>query len=298
MKLDGYYINLDRSHERRQSIDAQLERLSLTHVFARFPAVDGAAETEQIFESAGARSVWACRRSHEQVIAQSAPDTITIVLEDDVEFSEGFARIVTEPVMRGFVAENPSVDMVFLDCCPYVASMPQLLAEAERHLPGRRQSPASAERNHEPASVSILDARDRYAYCAAAYVVTPRGKERLTALFRASAHADRTPIDSLFLGWIASGEINARIFVPFLVSPPLDVFESTIPYDTVGQPPVDVQENRWVSTVRRLLFAGETRVESGSPGQPPGEPVRMSSEYAAGMALYEQLRLMYLEQRG
>jgi hypothetical protein len=39
----GLYINLDRSTARRDAMETQLDRLGLSSLYARFPAIDGAS---------------------------------------------------------------------------------------------------------------------------------------------------------------------------------------------------------------------------------------------------------------
>lgn len=41
MRLDGYYINLDGSIERRKFFEEQLDKLDLAEWIRRFPAIDG-----------------------------------------------------------------------------------------------------------------------------------------------------------------------------------------------------------------------------------------------------------------
>lgn len=65
-KLDDYFINLERSGDRRASMIRQIDELGLSHFIQRFPAVDGGSEGP--FDNTGQNGVWACRRSHEQVI--------------------------------------------------------------------------------------------------------------------------------------------------------------------------------------------------------------------------------------
>jgi hypothetical protein len=60
MDLDGYYINLDRSPERRSSMDIQLRDFGLANLVSRFVALDG--HSEVIAHWAG---FWGCARTLE-----------------------------------------------------------------------------------------------------------------------------------------------------------------------------------------------------------------------------------------
>ncbi|RMF10997.1 MAG: glycosyltransferase family 25 protein, partial [Candidatus Neomarinimicrobiota bacterium] len=83
MNLEGYYINLEADRERRRTMEAQLDKLGLSGVVKRFPAVAGsdmAAPAGSPLSPAEA----GCWMSHWRILQQASADRHLLVLEDDV----------------------------------------------------------------------------------------------------------------------------------------------------------------------------------------------------------------------
>ncbi|WDD94310.1 hypothetical protein Bsp3421_004428 [Burkholderia sp. FERM BP-3421] len=287
MKLDGCYINLDRSAERRDLMEAQLRELGVADLIRRFAAVDGRAHGP--YEGIAQNGAWACRRSHEAALGAASPDSATIVLEDDVEISHHFPAILQPDTIAHFAATSPEVDMAFLDCCIYWAQAPLLLAKSEGRMT-QRAADAPDDVRHRLATVDVLDARGIYAYCAAAYVVTPKGKRTLARLFEAAAADPATPIDTLYNRWIHTGALDARIFVPFLATPRLTL-ASTIGCEDGDLPVIDPDERFWAGVFRRLVFAGNPAFDLAQL-ETHLNPARASREYLLGMRVYEHFRTL------
>ncbi|SAK51241.1 hypothetical protein AWB79_01760 [Caballeronia hypogeia] len=285
MELDGYFVNLSTSDDRRKSMEARIDAIGYRDCIKRFPAVDGRAHGP--FDNPARNAIWACRRSHEELILRASADSATIVLEDDVEISAHFPSIVNPHVIGLFVAGNPDADLLFLDCCPYHHQVPFLLAQAEEKMSRRRESGRQGAERHELAGINLSDAKDSYAYCAAAYVVTPKGKQTLRTLFPLHRHVENA-IDALYKGWIRSGALKAKVAVPFLATPKLKN-TSTIPYDALGVDVLEPRDHQLTNTLRRLLFAGEADIDWADLTELLGGNGR-SVEYMIGMQLYEASR--------
>ena len=284
-KIDGYFINLERSGDRLESMTRQLDELGCSHFIQRFPAVDGALEGP--YDNTGQNGVWACRRSHENVILQSDAESATVILEDDVEISYYFPRVVNEGVVAEIIRNSPKLDMFFLDCSPFFDQFPLLIRAAERNMQNRANEDASGADRHQVNGIAFPDARSVYAFCAAAYVVTPKGKATLRRLFEAYPHA-HMPIDIMYRDWIASGELKANITVPFLATPKY-MIPSTIEYSEVDQSQLlDERKGRLTGAVRRMLFAGDPNIDANAI-----EPLLCDSigspEYRLTMRIYESL---------
>lgn len=288
MQLDGYFINLDRSADRRRSLETQLASLGCDGRITRFPAIDGAAHGP--FDNAAMNGIWACRQSHEDVIRISNDETATVVLEDDVEISREFPSVVNEHVLGQFVGAYPQCDLLFLDCCPFYAQVPLLLAQAELRMRGRAMSKSGGAERHGFSGVSVLDAKGTYAYCTASYVVTPKGKQTLRGLLSSSTDAT-TPIDILFRDWIASGALSALLTIPFLATPKFESV-STMPYEELESPLLERREGQLINGIRRLLFAGDADLDMREIASLL-PVVESSSEYRLGMQLYEACRTTY-----
>ncbi|WP_244818077.1 hypothetical protein [Caballeronia sp. Lep1P3] len=284
MRIQGFYINLLASSDRRAQMQTQLAELGLGERVRRFPAVDGRAQGP--FDDVGRNTVWACRRSHENVVLQSDAESATIVFEDDVEISRDFATVIHEHSMDAFVRSSPNCDVLFLDCCPFYNKAPFLLSLCEQQMPKRAVPAVEGAERHALTTVSLVDARSTYAYCAAAYIVTPRGKKTLGRLF-AETHDDRA-IDRLYHDWIADGALNAQIAVPFLASPPYTT-RSTIAYEHLERPTLEEREGKLAAAIRRLLFAGDAKLCTGDIDALL-RPADVSDEHRLGMQLYETCR--------
>ncbi|SAL09638.1 Glycosyltransferase family 25 (LPS biosynthesis protein) [Caballeronia arvi] len=279
MFLNGFYINLDRSAERRQFLNDQLHTLGLESRIQRFAAVDGATGP---FDTRLANAIWACRRSHECVIAQPDADTATIVLEDDCELSTHFPKILTEDTVRWFVESEPTVDIVWLDCAAYWSKAPLLLDWMERVM----SPPESGLVRPHLQTLGIVDARGCYSYAAAAYIVTPAGKRTLARLFDSARVSPAIPIDTLYNHWIYTGELNAKIFVPFLATPRVAV-RSTIDHDVSEVD--DMDEIGWGSVLRRALYADSSNEEFSGLDPMASLPPK-SIQYELGMRMYDRFR--------
>lgn len=279
MFLNGFYINLDRSVERRDFLNDQLHALGLQSRIQRFAAVNGATGP---FDTPRQNGVWACRQSHETLIAQADEDTATIVLEDDVELSSHFPRLLTDDTMRWLVETDPTVDMVWLDCATYWDKAPLLLDAMERVM-GHTET--GLIRN-QLSTVYMAEAQDCYSYASAAYIVTPAGKRTLARLFDWARTQPGTPIDTLYNYWIHRGELKARIFVPFLVTPRLAA-GSTIEHD--ASEVVDLDDMHWGAVFRRVLFADSSREEFAGLDPFASMPPR-SVQYELGFKIFERFR--------
>jgi GR25 family glycosyltransferase involved in LPS biosynthesis len=286
MKLDGYFINLDRSADRCASMQQQLDELGFGHYIKRFAAIDGRALGP--FATTGANGVWACRRSHEEVIRQASDTSATIVFEDDVEISRYFSSSIHEGSVAQLVERAPQLDVIFLVCCAFFQQIPLLLATAEQQFRRRAGTDLTDADRHAPHGIALLDAKSVYAYCAAAYIVTPKGKATLRRLFDETTNA-AIPIDILYRDWIASGALNAIITVPFLAKPEF-TNTSTIAYEELPESDrISVRACDLTGAVSNLLFAGDADLDLNALESVMRE-TDDSPEYRLGMRIYDAWR--------
>ncbi|MDB5829829.1 MAG: hypothetical protein JWQ73_4049 [Variovorax sp.] len=236
--MQGHYINLDRSTDRRQAMQRRLDALGLTAV-RRFSAVDG--RTLDTKECPLSASETACFMSHAQVIAQPASDTLRMVLEDDTLLADSL------PAALAGLDAAPFADchLVFLDCQPYLA-LAGLVA-----LYQGLQTWAADRDDGRPGRLSVFDARGLYHWGANAYLVTPRGQRELPAMLaEALREGPALPFD-LWLGErIGDGRIAARVLAPFLAAPALGNHENSTMAD---RDPQDVPR-AFESGTRALFF--------------------------------------------
>jgi GR25 family glycosyltransferase involved in LPS biosynthesis len=280
MQFDGYFINLDRSQDRRKSMETQLARLGYQDRIVRFPAVNGFEQGP--FDNAGENGIWACRQSHERVILNAPADTATVVLEDDVELSSLFPTIVNEQTLAAHVGSNPDLDMMILDCCPLLDRVPLLLLEAEKRMKRRADPQAHGDDRYWFDNVSLLDATQTYGFCSAAYIVTPKGKRTLRALF-SSMEDKAVAVDMLFRHWLRFDGLSAQLVVPFIATPKY-MSSSTISYDALESPVIDESVGQAIGGIRRLLFAGDADLDMNRINALIGAAHR-SPEYKLGVEL-------------
>jgi hypothetical protein len=261
-------------------METQLARFGYQDRIVRFAAVNGIEEGP--FDNAGKNGIWACRQSHEQVIANAAADTATVVLEDDVELSALFPTLINEQVLSTYLGNNSELDLLILDCCPMANSVARMLLEAERRMKGRADPQLHGDDRYHFDNVSLLDARDAYGFCSAAYIVTPKGKRTLRALF-SSMEDKAVAVDMLFRHWLQFGGLSAQLIIPFVATPKY-MSASTISYDVLESPVIDETVGKALSGIRRLLFAGESGLDMNEINALIGAGAR-SPEYKLGVEL-------------
>lgn len=248
MTINGRFINLDRSAERRAQMESELHRVGVDWI-ERFSAVDGAKLTIPAGCAISAGEL-ACFRSHLEIIETSPPDSFTCILEDDVELSEDLPSFINESQMAGL----SEYDLVLIDCQPNWGSVAliRLWQSLSRHL----RDPRSLNDWSAPRRVSgvdIMDAATLYCWGTQAYVVTPRGHRSLPVLFRDCLDKGPPgPIDILLAHAMQQGRIKGALLVPFLATPRLASHGQT----TIDNAAARGYKLALVSAIRRLLFAG------------------------------------------
>jgi GR25 family glycosyltransferase involved in LPS biosynthesis len=237
--VTGFYINLARSPDRAEYMQAQLARLGL-HWVQRHAAIDGA----QLTVPAGCPLLpgeYACFLSHLQVLERAPADAFTLVLEDDTELSPQLPEILARAVQ----APLPAFDIAMLECQPHfsLAHVSALWDTASRHFVGT---------SRRIMGVDLMDARIYFKWGTSAYLVPPGGRGRLlTLLHRWLAEGPVLPIDRCMERAFVMQALRGVITIPFLATTGLQWHgRSTI--GTGGRLPADP-----LMVLRRLLYAGE-----------------------------------------
>ncbi|WP_092129266.1 glycosyltransferase family 25 protein [Polaromonas sp. YR568] len=252
--LNGFFINLDRSPERAKQMRAELDARKLGFV-ERFAAVD-ARTLSQPPACKIPMAAYGAFLSHQMLITQTPPDSVTLIFEDDMQVSDSLAGMLSPENLK-ILAE---LDLVFFDCQLYINFNDLLLRywEVKRGMPNPRSAgnPESQQR-HAP-QVGLGEASGAYCWGASAYLVTPRGKEKLGPILQQTL--DRGPpgtLDILFRNLIESKALDARVVVPFLATPRLDGLTAT----TIDGRQQDFLPFALCSMVRRLYFAGDLDID-------------------------------------
>lgn len=244
--MQGCYINLERSTERRATMDAQLQRLGLTNV-RRHAAID--ALTIAPDNTAITPGERACFLSHTEALARANPGEALLVLEDDAQLSEALPAVLRSGALAQLEAEG--CDIAFLECQPETSTQ-HLLAlwhSLQRRLPPRD---SSAPR-HALSGIDFLDARTLYNWGAVAYVVTPKGLRVLPALLQeALAHGPLQPYDLTLGSFLRDGRLQGVVLSPFLATPASGSHADS----TLGSPAESAAHDVLGGALRRLFFAG------------------------------------------
>src|SRR4051794_19249811 len=164
----GSFINLDRSADRRDAMQRQLDALGMAWV-QRMPAIDGR----------GALLPPACRItpaefgcfvSHLRAVEAGPGDAFGFVFEDDAELSPDLPVLVGEAQLAALAGH----DIVFLGCQPDCSS--HIVAQLWRSLERRLSEPAAMLSGAMPRRVNgvdLVDAAAIFRWGLQAYVVTP-----------------------------------------------------------------------------------------------------------------------------
>jgi len=265
--LNGFFINLDRSPERARQMRAELDARKLGFV-ERFAAVD-ARTLSQPPACKIPMAAYGAFLSHQALITQTPADSFTLIFEDDMQISDSLAGMLS-PENLNTLAE---LDLVFFDCQLYV-NFNDLIRRywevrgAISNSPSDGSSSSVSQRSHAP-QVGLGAASGAYCWGASAYLVTPRGKEKLGPMLRQTL--DRGPpgtLDILFRNMIESKALDASVVVPFLATPRLDGLTAT----TIDGRQQDFLPFALCSMVRRMYFAGDLDIDGMIEFLAPASP--------------------------
>jgi GR25 family glycosyltransferase involved in LPS biosynthesis len=213
----GLYINLDRSMDRRRTMEDQLRRFNLAGRYARFAAIDARdiAASGQIQPGEAA-----CFQSHYQALLKGRSSGSAVhILEDDVLLSQ-----YLEEAARTIVASNlfDRFDIVFTDTFVHTDVM-QLgfYKQAFDHaLAGGRNE----------MKFTVIDLAQRHLACMSSYFVAAKSVDKVLAIYREELErGPRMPVD--FCVRLAAQENRLRVgcWFPFVTSIMLEyVTSSTI----------------------------------------------------------------------
>lgn len=210
--MRGFYINLDRSPDRRQKMEKQLETLGLAGAYARFSAVDGRVASRRATSSKLSDGEVAIFKSHYDVIQSvEGSDAYTHVLEDDALLSQWLKPYLAHAEKLGLLSLH---DIVFLEfgLRPDLFSFKYLIDASNRAF----QKPAS---ERTPSDFALIDVRNHYAMGTASYIINPASLPKLLPLLHAEWLAGpRLAIDLFLRKLIQEGLIRAGAVLPFLTA--------------------------------------------------------------------------------
>jgi Glycosyltransferase family 25 (LPS biosynthesis protein) len=211
----GLFINLDRSADRRERMQAQLEKFNLQDRYSRFPAVDARTLTKTGSISVGE---YACFQSHYLALekAKSAHATVHI-LEDDVELVPQLEIFVSSLEARGAFDR---FDIIFTDVgVPYEVWLLRKYKKLfETFLAG------------QPPKLTVLDFNKDYRWGFQSYLVPARSLDNVLSVLRRGLYAGPDmPIDIFVRQAARAGRLRLGCIFPFITTIQIsDVGRTTI----------------------------------------------------------------------
>lgn len=198
--LQGYFINLEESRERSLQMQDSLDRLGLSQIVKRFPALRSPIAKKHL-----SPAEHGCLLSHWTIIERADPDLNLLVLEDDTELSSRLPALLRKlpETMRDL-----SMDIVFLG---------QTVEYGDVKTHAKLLKAFNQLQANSHASI-MLDAQKFYRWGAFGYVIAPQALEKISTLLRQNVeHVDAVPIDNFFKHLLRSQAIKGGIVFPYVV---------------------------------------------------------------------------------
>lgn len=220
----GFYINLDRSPQRKEEIEAQLARLHLLSQYSRFPAVDG--NLLNLERSSLRAGEIGCFNSHYQLLEKNLTSTLYLhIMEDHVILSRAL-KPTLQLLFDSDLLDN--FDIIFTD-----TFLPFDLFEirAYKTLFNNVVEKDKSGRIILVKEYSVIDLKTRFVASMSSFLVHKNAIVKLHNLLHEEMKlGPRTPIDLFMRDKIHEGKISAGCIFPFITSIQLDhIFKTTIP---------------------------------------------------------------------
>ena len=217
MAYDGYYINLDRSANRRAVMDAQLARLNLTERYRRFAAVDG--DKLGVTSPRLTPGELGCFTSHYRLLQQNRDSAAHLhIIEDDVLLAGCTALVVQQIVTCAMIEDH---DLLFTDMA--------LPVDFKFYREARIRYERQIQRGANGATTSIQLSFFPYISCTGSYLVNRRSIPLLCDILGAELERGATdPIDVVIRGKVAEGKLRAKCLFPFITSVAPGKFANTV----------------------------------------------------------------------
>ena len=215
----GYYINLDRSPDRRREVEAQLEACRLADRYQRFPAVDGMTLAQGRL-SPGAVG---CFHSHYEALREGRSSGQCVhILEDDVLLSKYTASALHRIIENGTLDR---FDLFYTEALiPIVREVLLPRKELFESIVGARKNPSA------PINFRIVDITKLYRACTSSYLVGTKSIDRvLEVLKRELDIGPSLPIDLYYQKLARAGKLKIGCLFPYATSVRLEhILDTTI----------------------------------------------------------------------
>jgi hypothetical protein len=217
MAYVGYYINLDRSADRRAAMDAQLARLNLTERYRRFAAVDG--DKLGVSSPKLTAGELGCFTSHYRLLQQNLGSATHLhIIEDDVVLAGCTALVVQQIVGSAMIDDH---DLLFTDMA--------LPVDFHFYREARIRYERQFRRGADGAATSIQLSFFPYLSCTASYLVNRRSIGLVCDILgHELKRGVEDPIDIVLRGKVAEGKLRAKCLFPFITSVAPGRFANTV----------------------------------------------------------------------
>jgi GR25 family glycosyltransferase involved in LPS biosynthesis len=223
MTYSGFYINLDRSLQRKEEIVSQLRELQLLSHYSRFPAADG--NVLKVKKSPLRTGEIGCFTSHYLLLEKNLNQASHLhVIEDDVVLSRA-----TNPILQSLLNSGSldNFDIVFTDTC---VPFDLFIIREYKSLFDSSIEKDESGRILSVKKYTIINLKELYVAATSSFLIHKNSIAKLyTILQREMRRGPLKPVDFFIRDKIREGVIRAACIFPFITSIRLDhLITSTI----------------------------------------------------------------------
>jgi len=244
MPYVGWYINLDRSPERRAQMEAQFACLDPVGRYSRFPAVDGNADG--LTGHGLTDTELGCLMSHYRLLQMHQDSASHLhIVEDDIVLARRTVSFVERIVGSGMLDDW---DILFTE-----TTVPMVVAWCAE---GRAQYRKMIERAEDGTAARVEFRLIEYVGVMASYLVNRRSVRAICDIIGQELdRGARIPIDLLIRTKAREGQLRVRSLFPFITSIRPGAIPSTVREGVVSQSRLAMELNRYSYFVEADLDA-------------------------------------------
>lgn len=220
MEYKGYYINLDKSKERRQILEKQLSKYNLLSRYDRYPAAAGNVLNVNAPKiSPGAVGCYTSHYLLLKSLAQESSSTHIHIIEDDVLLSPLVGSAINWVIESGVIDQW---DLIYTDMWlpPFVPQVHELNILFDRCTSRNRAGIVESVKGY-----TMLNLKDRQFAGSVSYIVNRNSIPKISNLLAEGMQSELTsPIDIFYRKKIWGGEITAACLFPFVTT--VDVLQN------------------------------------------------------------------------
>jgi GR25 family glycosyltransferase involved in LPS biosynthesis len=239
----GYYINLDRSTQRRAETEAELDRHGLLPRYQRFAAAEGNALGAPNPQNKS-DGIFGCFTSHYLLLKENIGSERHLhIVEDEVVFAACTERVIRWVIESGYLDDY---DIVFTDISVPLRNEIHKLYKSAYDKAVTRDVAGKIEK----VNFDVLNVRNRTYASTSSFLVNRRSIEKLHNIFKSELFSGNgNPVDLVIRERNFRGDIKVGCIFPFVTSVRLgNSFNSTV------DPRLDREPELAVDIARALFF--------------------------------------------